>query len=104
MVVEIGGKQYKVIKGQVLDVEKLPEMKNGSILFDKILLYVSNSDFKIGRPYIENFAVRAKVLENLKTKKIGVRRFKAKSRYRKVFGHRQHISRIQIQDIIPSKK
>ena len=100
VVFETGGKQYKVGKGQVLEVENLPEVKNGSISFDKVLLFVSDSDVKIGKPYLVNFAVRAKILENLKGKKIRVARFKAKSRYRRIRGHRQSLSRIQIQDIV----
>ena len=100
VVFETGGKQYKVGKGQVLEVENLPEVKNGSISFDKVLLFVSDSDVKIGKPYLVNFTVRAKILENLKGEKIRVARFKAKSRYRRIRGHRQSLSRIQIQDIV----
>lgn len=100
VVFETGGKQYKVEKEQVLEVENLPEVKNGPISFDKVLLFVSGSDVKIGKPYLANFAVRAKVLGSLKGKKIRVARFKAKSRYRRIRGHRQSISRIQIQDIV----
>ena len=104
VVLETGGKQYRVEKGQILEVENLPEVKNGFISFDKVLLLVSNSDVKIGKPYLVSFAVRAKILESLKGKKIRVARFKAKSRYRRVRGHRQSLSRIQIEKIVESSK
>lgn len=103
IVFETGGKQYKVEKGQILEVERLPEVKNGPISFDKVLLYVNDSDVKIGKPYLANFAVQAKILQNLKAEKIRVARFKAKSRYRKVRGHRQSLSRIQIHEIVKSR-
>lgn len=103
IVFETGGKQYKVEKGQVLEVENLPEAKNNLVSFKKILLYVNDSDVKVGKPYLENFAVQAKVLENFKGEKIRVARFKAKSRYRKVRGHRQSLSRIEIHEIIKAR-
>ena len=104
VVFETGGKQYKVEKGQVLEVENLSEVKNGFISFDKVLLFVSNADVKIGKPYLVNFAVHARILESLKGKKIRVARFKAKSKYRRVRGHRQSLSRIQIEKIVESSK
>ena len=102
VVFETGGKQYKANHGQVLDAESIPGAKNGFVSFEKVLLYVKDSDVKIGKPYLANFQIKAKILENLKMEKIRVARFKAKSRYRKVRGHRQSISRIQIEKIITS--
>jgi len=99
VVFETGGKQYKVEKRQVIEVENLPVAKNGSISFDKVLLYVSDSGVKIGKPYIINLKVKAKILENIKGKKIKVARFKAKSRHRRVIGYRPFISRIQIEGV-----
>ena len=100
VVFETGAKQYRVGKGQILEVESLTQGKNGSVSFDKVLLYVKDSDVKIGKPYLPKVQVKAKILENLKGRKIRVARFKAKSRYRRVRGHRQSLSRIQIQDIV----
>lgn len=102
-VIETGGKQYRVKKGDVLSVEKLSGGKNGEILLDKVLLYVSDSDIKIGNPYLANLKVKAKILANLKGDKIRVVKFRAKSRYRRTTGHRQSILRIEIQKIEVSK-
>lgn len=98
-VIETGGKQYKVKKGDILDIDNLPESKNGTVVFDKALLYVNDSDVKIGKPYLANFKVYAKILANLKGEKIRVARFKAKSKYRKVTGFRAFLTRIQIDKI-----
>ncbi len=100
VIIETGGKQYRADKGAILEVERLPAQNNSSVTFDKILLHVNGSDVRVGKPYVANIAVKARILENLKGDKIRVARFKAKSRYRKVRGHRQSLSRIQIQDIV----
>lgn len=103
VVFETGGKQYKAQKGEIIEVDNLPAAKNGSVSFEKVLLYVRDSDVKIGKPYIENIKVKAKILENLKGEKIRVARFAAKTRHRRVIGFRPFVSRIQIEGITPAK-
>lgn len=103
-IIETGGKQYKVENGTVIEIEKLQGSKNGAVSFDKVLLYVDDSDVKIGKPYLTEYIVRAKFLSDFKGDKIRVARFRAKSRYRRVHGHRQSLSRVQIQDIATISK
>lgn len=99
-VIETGGKQYKIQKGELIDLDNLSESKNGYVVFDKVLLHVSDTNVNFGKPYISGLVVRGKVVGNIKGDKIRVEKFKAKSKYRKVRGHRQSLSRIQIQDIV----
>ena len=101
-VIETGGKQYRVQEGETLDIDNLPESKNGQVIFDKILLHVGDTNVNFGKPYISGLMVKGKVIGNIKGDKIRVAKFKAKSKYRKVRGHRQLLTRIQIQDIIKS--
>ena len=103
-VIETGGKQYKVTTGQTLDIEKLPVDKDGNVLFDKVLLYVSEGKAEIGTPYLSDIAIKAKMVDQIKDEKIRVAKFKAKSRYRKVMGHRQLISKVQIESIKKENK
>lgn len=104
-VIETGGKQYRVSSGMVIEVENLmgPDDKR-SLSFDKVLLYVNDSEVNLGKPYLEGMVVSAKFLESVKGEKIRVARFKAKSRYRKVRGHRQSLSKIQIDKIEKAPK
>ena len=103
VVFETGGKQYKAEKGTVLEVENLIDAKDGVVYFDHVLLHVDDSGAKIGTPYVPNLKIKAKLVESLRGEKIRVARFKGKSRYRKVRGHRQSLSKIEIQEFVKSK-
>ncbi len=101
-VIETGGKQYKVMVGDVFKVEKLgDEMKEGEkISFDKVLLVDDGSGATtIGDPYIKGAKVEAKFVKNGKGKKVIVIKYKQKSRYFKKRGHRQPFSEIEITSI-----
>ena len=68
-IVETGGKQYRVTKGDIIQVEKL-EKEKGKITLDKVLLIENDKETLVGAPYIEGAAVEAKVLDHGKGKKI----------------------------------
>jgi len=98
-VVRIGGKQYKVSKGDILEVDKQDVKPSEQIIFDDVLLLASNGKTKIGNPRVSDIKVKGKVLEQKKGKKIRVAKFKAKVRYRRVMGFRPFLTRLQIIDI-----
>jgi len=98
-VVRIGGKQYKVSKGDILEVDKQDAKTNGQVVLDDILLFVSDGKVKIGNPRVDEVKIKAKVLEHKKGKKIRVAKFKAKVRYRRVMGFRPQLTRLEIVDI-----
>lgn len=93
-----GGKQYKVSKGDIIEVDRLNVVGNKAIIFDDVLLWVSNNDTKIGTPKLK-VNIKAKVLGQIKGDKIRVAKFKAKVRYRRVMGFRPSLTRLQIEDI-----
>lgn len=95
-VIRTGGKQYKVVEGEEILVEKLPGEKGDSVVFDQVLLLVDDKKIDIGQPLVEKAGVKAKVLEQAKGEKIRVVKFKAKSRYRRVKGHRQRLTKVKI--------
>lgn len=98
-VVKTGGKQYKVSEGDIIEVEKLNVEPDKDYSFDKVLLYASDGDVKIGTPLVKNVKVAGEILDNIKGKKIRVAKYKSKVRYRKVYGHRQALTKIQIKSI-----
>jgi large subunit ribosomal protein L21 len=99
-IIETGGKQYKVAAGDVVSIEKLPgDNKEGDkVTFDKVLL-VEGKDTKIGSPYVDGAKVEAELVEEGKGKKLNILRFRAKSRYTRRIGHRQHFSKVKITKI-----
>lgn len=92
-----GGKQYKVSKGSIIEVDRL-NVVGKEIIFDDVLLWVSNNETKIGTPKLK-VKIKAKVLGQIKGDKIRVAKFKAKVRYRRVMGFRPYLTRLQIEDI-----
>lgn len=99
VVIRVGGKQYRVSKGDFLEVDRQDVETNGHVALDDILLFVSDGNVKIGRPKVADVKVNAKVLEQKKGKKIRVAKFKAKVRYRRVMGFRPFLTKLQIMDI-----
>src|SRR5258708_39682773 len=103
-VIVTGGKQYKVNPGTILEVERLKNVAAGTISFDQVLLVVDRETISIGKPTVAGAVVTAKVLADIKGDKIRVAKFRAKSRHRRVMGHRQSLSRIQIEEITVAGK
>jgi len=95
-VIETGGKQYLVQPGQKIKIEKIDGEPNAEVFFDRVLLMADEDDLKIGKPYIENQKIPAKILEQKRDKKITIIKFKPKTRYRKKQGHRQYYTKVEI--------
>jgi len=100
-VIQTGGKQYKVSKGDTVKIEKLSgDFKEGDkITFDKVLLTDDGKSTKIGTPVIEGAKVEGKLIEAGRDRKISVIHFRAKSRYHKKIGHRQPFMKVEITKI-----
>jgi large subunit ribosomal protein L21 len=96
-----GGKQYKVIEGQTIDVEKLNIEVGSAVELDNVLLIGDGDNVTAGKPAIEGARVMATVQKNGKGKKIIVFKFKSKTRYRRKNGHRQFFTTITIDKILP---
>lgn len=96
-VIKTGGKQYKVAKGDVLEVEKLKHEDN-KVIFEDVLLVV-NGEIKLGKPKVVGAKVEAKVIEDGKGKKKIVFRYKSKTRHRTKKGHRQPFTKVEITKI-----
>lgn len=96
-----GGKQYKVSEGQILEIERIDKKPKEKIEFSELLLMVDSGEIKLGQPLVNGIRVEAEVLDQIKGPKIRVAKFKAKARYRLVRGHRQHLTRVKIEKILP---
>ena len=100
-IIESGGKQYKVSEGDTVTLEKLAgEHKEGDkITFDKVLLIDDGTDTQVGTTYIDGATIDATFEQDGKGKKIHVRKFKAKSRYTRRYGHRQPFTKAKIASV-----
>lgn len=99
-VIETGGKQYRVQEGDVVFVEKLDVPEGEVINFDNVLLLSNEGNLNAGKPYVEGAKVEGTVLEQGKSKKIIVFKYKAKKNERNKKGHRQPFTKVKIDKII----
>ena len=99
-VVDIAGFQEKVSEGDKLSVPTLHAEEGKSVSFDKVLLLAkTDSDIKVGTPYVSGAAVEVRVLSHGKDDKIRVYKIKRRKRYRRTYGHRQGHTNIEIMKI-----
>jgi large subunit ribosomal protein L21 len=99
-VVKTGGKQYRVNPGDSIEVEKLPYEVGEQIELDQVLLIAGGSDAKIGQPLVEGAKVKATVTRQVLGRKVIVFKYVHKNRYRRKGGHRQHYTRLRIDEIV----
>jgi large subunit ribosomal protein L21 len=98
-IVNIAGQQFKVSENQNLYVHRLKSEEGSSVEFDNVLLVDKNGNITLGTPSIKGATVKAKVLTHLKGDKVIVFKKKRRKGYRLKRGHRQYLTRIQIESI-----
>ena len=98
-IVDIAGQQFKVEKDKKLFVHRLEGDAGSEISFDKVLLIENEGKISIGDPVIKDAAVSAKVVEHVKGDKVLVFKKKRRKGYRKLNGHRQYLTQIEITEI-----
>lgn len=97
-IIETGGKQYKVEKGDVIDVELLKDQGN-EIEFNKVLFFTDGTSFKVGIPHIENCIVKAEMIKVSKGPKVIAFKYKRRKNCHRKKGHRQKYSQVKITEI-----
>lgn len=97
--VEIKGKQYKVSKGDKIQVDKIEFDAPTPYVIDKVLALVDGENAKFGTPYVEGASVKATVGEEVKGDKVKIYKFHRRKGYRRTQGHRQQYTLITIDSI-----
>jgi large subunit ribosomal protein L21 len=97
-VIKTGGKQYKVSEGDLLKVEKINGEVGDTIELSEVLM-VGGEKVEIGTPLLPEVQVKAQIVEQDKDKKVLVFHSKRRKGYRKIYGHRQPITRLKITGI-----
>jgi len=94
-----GGKQYRASQGDRLRVERLPAAVGDAVEFDQVLLVGAGADVKVGAPLVAGSKVEAKVLAQGKGDKVKIVKFRRRKHYKRVRGHRQHYTEVEITSI-----
>ena len=99
-IVEIAGQQMKVEKGRKIYVHRLVNAEGETVVFDKVLLVDNDGDVKVGAPLVEGASVKVTVLEHVKGDKVLVFKKKRRKSYQKMNGHRQYLTKVQIEEVV----
>jgi large subunit ribosomal protein L21 len=94
-----GGKQYRASKGDRVRVERLAAELGDTVEFDQVLLIGVGADVKVGSPLVAGGKVKAKVTAQGRAKKIEVVKFRRRARYKRLKGHRQSFTEVEITGI-----
>lgn len=98
-VVKISGKQYLVTAGKELIVDKIDGKAKDKVSFKEVLLAFDGDKVELGQPFLKGAVVQAEIVVQTKGEKIRISKFKSKSRYRRVTGHRQLKTKLKIVKI-----
>jgi large subunit ribosomal protein L21 len=98
-IVESGGKQYKAVEGQTIEVDRLAAEKGKQIELERILLMADGDEFTIGTPTVGSVQVKATVVDHLRGDKVVHFKYSPKKRIRVRGGHRQEYTRLMVDFI-----
>lgn len=95
-----GGKQYRVQKGDFIDVEFINTLAEGvDTVFEDVLMVESDGKVTIGTPTVKGATVSAKVVSQFRGKKVIAFKFKRRKGYHKKKGSRRAMTKLEITDI-----
>jgi large subunit ribosomal protein L21 len=98
-IVEDGGKQYRAVIGESIDVDRYPLEVGEEIDMEKVLLISDGENVKVGTPFVKGAKIQATVLAQVKGPKVVVFKYMAKERIRTKTGHRQQYTRVRVDAI-----
>lgn len=99
-VLETGGKQYKVEKGTLLQVERLTGEVGDAVQIDKVMLIGDGENISIGAPTLKGASVKLEIVQQFRGPKLIVFKKRRRKGSRRKNGHRQELSRVLVTEII----
>lgn len=98
-IIVTGGKQYRVMKDEVLRVEKIDAETGADVEINEVLLVGNGDSVTVGTPTVAGAKVTATVKSHGRLDKVRIVKFRRRKHHRKQMGHRQHFTEIQITGI-----
>lgn len=98
-VVKSGGKEYKISKGDLLRVEKLPGQVGDEVNLKEVLMVSDGEQRYVGTPFLPNAVVTGEIVQTVKGKKIRIYKMKRRKNYRRTKGHRQTYTYLRVKEI-----
>ena len=98
-VIKTGGKQYRVMQGETLRVEKLDADIGAAVTFDQVLLIGEGEGITVGTPLVTGASVAATVKAQGRGDKVRIIKFRRRKHHMKQMGHRQYYTEVEITSI-----
>ncbi|PAW77303.1 MAG: 50S ribosomal protein L21 [Pedosphaera sp. Tous-C6FEB] len=98
-VLETGGKQYRVVAGETLEIERLAVEAGQVVTFDRVLLVNADGKLTVGSPTVPSATVLADVVEHKRGQKVIAFKMKRRKGYHRTVGHRQELTVVKIKEI-----
>jgi large subunit ribosomal protein L21 len=98
-IVKVGGKQYRVEKGDSLVVDRMREDEGATVALQPLLLAGEGKDAVFEGADLGKVKIEAKVVGHERGKKIRVVKFKPKRGYKRTAGHRSELTRLEITKV-----
>ena len=101
-IIQVGANQYKVSEGDSIDTNRLESEEGKSVTLDKVLMFANDKDIRVGKPYLTDVKVTAKVVKHSLDKKVIAFKFRRRKNYARTVGHRQKLTTLNITQIAAS--
>ncbi len=98
-VIQIGGSQYKVAEGEIVRTTRLKDAPGSTITLNKVLLFLNDSDIRIGQPYVPDVQITATVTKHVLGDKVHAFKFRRRKDSSTLKGHRQQETLLNITKI-----
>ena len=98
-IVESGGKQYKAVEGEAIEVDRLPVDAGEKIGLERVLMLVDGEEVTVGTPTVDGIQVNTTVMAHFKGPKLTIFKYSPKKRIRVKGGHRQQYTRLMVDGI-----
>jgi large subunit ribosomal protein L21 len=101
-VIETGGKQYRVEKGHVLDVERIADANHAGdkVAFERVLFIYGEGGTRVGNPVIPGARVEGTLVAATRGPKVRIFKHKRRKGYKRRAGHRQDYARVRVDEIV----
>lgn len=97
-IVRADGRQLRLVEGQEFEMSHVAGEPGDTVTFD-VMMVLDGENVTVGTPLVVGASVRARIEQHGKAPKIRFMKYKNKVRYRRTFGHRQHVTRLIVEAI-----
>ncbi len=98
-IIQNGGKQYRVVEGKKVKLEKLTVNAGDDVQIKEVLVFNDGSNSVIGSPFVEGALVNGKIVSHGKNRKVTIFKYKRRKDSKTKKGHRQPYTEVLVEKI-----